>query len=74
MSYAYLKLTHKEADLFATILGFIEAGEVSGGPLDDESKHQVAANLRLFKSLRAKTENAQVGACINRKPPKGFPE
>lgn len=32
-----LSLTRKELSLLAAILGFVEAGEVDGGPLDDES-------------------------------------
>ena len=43
-----LSLTRKELSLLAAILGFVEAGEVDGGPLDDESSQQRAANIRLF--------------------------
>jgi hypothetical protein len=32
-----LTLTPKEFSLLAAMIGFVEAGEVSGGPLDDES-------------------------------------
>jgi hypothetical protein len=46
-----LLLTPKELSLLRAILGFVEAGEVSGGPLDAEAAQQRGANLRLFDSL-----------------------
>lgn len=46
-----LTLTPAERSLLAAIFGFIEAGEISGGPLDAESPQQRAANLRVFASL-----------------------
>ena len=49
-----LSLTRKELSLLAAILGFVEAGEVDGGPLDDESSQKRAANIRLFGALSQK--------------------
>jgi hypothetical protein len=49
-----LSLTRKELSLLAAIRGFVEAGEVDGGPLDDESSQQRAANIRLFGALSQK--------------------
>ena len=49
-----LSLIRKELSLLAAILGFVEAGEVDGGPLDDESSQQRAANIRLFGALSQK--------------------
>ena len=46
-----LLLTPKELSLLRAILGFVEAGEVSGGPLDAETQQQRSANLRVFGSL-----------------------
>jgi hypothetical protein len=46
-----LSLTPKELSLLRAILGFVEAGEVSGGPLDAETPQQRSANLRVFNSL-----------------------
>ena len=46
-----LSLTQKELSLLAGILGFVEAGEVDGGPVDAESPQQRSANLRLFDRL-----------------------
>ena len=46
-----LSLTQKELSLLAGILGFVEAGEVDGGPLDAEGPRQRSANLRLFNRL-----------------------
>lgn len=46
-----LSLTVKELELLRVILGFVEAGEVSGGPLDAETPQQRSANLRVFGSL-----------------------
>ena len=40
--------------MIANFIGFVEAGEISGGPLDDESPQQRAANTRVFKSLDQK--------------------
>lgn len=48
-----LSLTPKEITLFAAILGFIEAGEISGGPLDADTPQQRSANLRVFNGLCA---------------------
>lgn len=49
-----LSLTRKALSLLAAILGFVEAGEVDGGPLDDERSQQRAANIRLFGALSQK--------------------
>jgi hypothetical protein len=49
-----LSHTRTELSLLAAILGFAEAGEVDGGPLDDESSQQRAANIRLFGALSQK--------------------
>jgi hypothetical protein len=46
-----LSLTPKERSLLAAILGFVEAGEINGGPLDADSPPQRGANLRVFASL-----------------------
>lgn len=53
-----LSLTPAELSLLATILGFIEAGDISGGPLDAETPQQCSANLRVFDSLRHKISRA----------------
>jgi len=53
-----LMLTPKEFSLLAAMIGFVEAGEVSGGPLDDESPAQRGANLRLIHRLCAKISEA----------------
>lgn len=53
-----LSLTLKELSLFSAILGFFEADEVSGGPLDAETPQQRSANLRLFDSLGNKVSRA----------------
>jgi len=54
-----LSLTQKERSLLASILGFVEAGEIDGGPLDDESPQQRSANLRMFGRLREKVSAAR---------------
>jgi hypothetical protein len=46
-----LSLTPKELSLLCALLGFVEAGEIGGGPLDAVAPHQRGANLRLFDSL-----------------------
>jgi len=46
-----LSLTPKERSLLAAILGFVEAGEINGGPLDSDSPQQRGANLRVFANL-----------------------
>lgn len=46
-----LSLSPKELSLLRAILGFVESGEISGGPLDAVAPHQRGANLRLFDSL-----------------------
>ncbi len=46
-----LSLTSTELSLLYGILGFIGAGEVSGGPLEAETPQQRSANLRVFNSL-----------------------
>ncbi len=46
-----LSLTPNERSLLAAILGFVEAGEINGGPLDADSRQQRSANLRVFASL-----------------------
>ncbi len=46
-----LSLTSKERSLLAAILGFVEAGEINGGPLDADAAQQRGANLRLFNRL-----------------------
>ena len=51
---AVVSLTQKELSLLACILGFIEAGETDGGPLDAESPQQGSAKLRLLGDLRKK--------------------
>ncbi len=53
-----LRLTAKELDLLRGILGFVDAGEVDGGPLDDESAKQRSANARVFLSLCNKAARA----------------
>ena len=53
-----LSLTSKERSLLAAILGFVEAGEIDGGPLDAVAPHQRGANLRLFDSLCRKVFRA----------------
>ncbi len=44
-------LTTTELALLRAILKFVEAGEVSGGPLDAETPQQRSANLRVFSNL-----------------------
>ncbi len=56
-----LSLTLKEHSLLAAILGFVEAGEVSGGPLDVDTPQQRTANLHLFDRLCTKTALAGTG-------------
>ena len=59
-----LSLTPKELWLLRGIFGFIEAGEISGGPLDADTPQQRGANLRLFDSLCEKisgTSQQQIG-------------
>ncbi len=46
-----MSLTPAEVSLLRAILGFVEAGEVDGGPLDAETPQQRSANLRVFGSL-----------------------
>jgi hypothetical protein len=46
-----LSLTPKELSLLRAILGFVEAGEISGSPLDAVMAYQRGANLRLFDSV-----------------------
>jgi hypothetical protein len=46
-----VSLTTAELTLLRAILGSVEAGEVSGGPLDAETPRQRSANLRVFDSL-----------------------
>ncbi len=53
-----LSLTSTELSLLCGILRFIEAGEVSGGPLDAETPQQRSANLRVFNSLCDRTSEA----------------
>lgn len=53
-----LWLTSAELSLLRAILGFVEAGEVSGGPLEDEKPQQESANLRTFKRLMDKADRA----------------
>lgn len=63
-----LRLSEREAELNASILGFIEAGDVSGGPLDAESKRQITANLRVFESLSTKLALARACAHTGKSP------
>lgn len=44
-------LTPKELELARAILGFVESGEIDGGPLDAETAQQRSANLRVFNTL-----------------------
>ena len=53
-----LSVTAKELDLVRAILGFVEAGEISDGPLDADMPQQRSANLRLFRSLDKKVAHA----------------
>ncbi len=46
-----VSLTPSELSLLRAILGFVEAGEIDGGPLDAETSQQRSAYLRVFKSL-----------------------
>jgi hypothetical protein len=53
-----LLLTSKEFSLLCGILGFVEAGEISGGPLDAETSQQRSVNLRVFGRLCDKISQA----------------
>ena len=53
-----LSLTLKELGMLRAILGFVEAGDVSGGPIDAETPQQRNANLRVFDALCAKVSAA----------------
>ena len=53
-----LSLTPKEAEMLRSILGFIEAGEVSGGPLEGMKHQETTANIRVFNSLDEKVRRA----------------
>ena len=55
-----LSLTAKELELIRAILGFVEAGEVSGGPLDADTPQQRSAHLRVFSKLCEKVSGAKV--------------
>ena len=46
-----LSLMPGELSILRSILGFVEAGEVSGGPLDGMKHQEVTANVRVFQSL-----------------------
>jgi len=50
MKYVF-ELTPSELDLLRAILGFVEAGEVSGGPLEGIKHQQTTANLKVFARL-----------------------
>jgi hypothetical protein len=51
-------LTKKELDILSSIIGFVEAGEVDGGPLDDESARVVNQNILAFNRLKEKVARA----------------
>ena len=51
-------LTGKELSVLRAILGFIEAGEISGGPLEGMKPQETTANVLAFKRLMDKAARA----------------
>jgi hypothetical protein len=46
-----LELTPAEAGMIETLAGFADAGEISGGPYDDDSPQKRSANIRVKDRL-----------------------
>ena len=53
-----LNLTISEISLLCRVLGFIEAGEISGGPLEGLKHQQTTANLKVFRRLQDEATGA----------------
>ena len=53
-----ITLALSELSVLRAVLGFIEAGEVSGGPLEGMKHQQTTANLKVFARLCSKVDAA----------------
>lgn len=53
-----LLLTDSELDLLRIILGYVDAGDISGGPLEGLKHQQTTANIRVYRRICQKVEEA----------------
>lgn len=69
MSAKRPRLTLAELDILLAICGFVDAGEVSGGPLDGATDDERLRNMRVFSSAWRKLQDmtiAQERAALKR--------
>ncbi len=53
-----LELTDSELDLLRIILGYVDAGEISGGPLEGAKHQQTTSNIRVYSRICQKVREA----------------